>query len=125
MKNNILAIMVFCISGIVFAQNKIEKCNKVAQEKQKTCKVNLIADFISDYAEYPSHALDNADEGIVYVRFATDANSDLKDVRVLGKSDAELADAAKSAIEKFAHSDAKILLAQNEVYRIPVRFEAQ
>lgn len=125
MKNKILAIFVLCVSGVVFAQNKIEKCNKVAQEKQKSCKDNLIADLISDYAEYPSHALDNADEGTVYVRFTTDANSDLKNVRVLGKSDAELADAAKSAIEKFAHSDAKALLAQNEVYRIPVRFEAQ
>lgn len=125
MKNSVLTIFILCISSISFAQNKIEKCNKVVQEKQKNCKDNLIADLISDYAEYPSQALDNADEGTVYVRFTTDANNDLQNVRVLGKSDKELADAAKSAIEKFAHSDAKSLLAQNEVYRIPVRFEAQ
>lgn len=125
MKNSILTIIIFCASGIVFAQNKIEKCNSVAVEKQKTCKDNLIADLISGYAEYPSHALLNAEEGTVYVRFTTDANNDLQNVRVLGKSDKELADAAKSAIEKFSHSDAKSLLAQNEVYRIPVRFEAQ
>lgn len=125
MKNNILAIFVLCLSGVVFAQSKIEKCNKVVQEKQKTCKDHLIADLISDYAEYPSHALSNADEGTVYVRFTTDSNNDLHNVRVLGQSDRELADAAKQAIEKFAHSDAKVLLAQNEVYRIPVRFEAQ
>ncbi|SMC35761.1 energy transducer TonB [Moheibacter sediminis] len=125
MKNSILTIFIVCISGISFAQNKIEKCNTVAQEKQKSCKDHLIADLISDYAEYPEHALNNSHEGTVYVRFTTNANSDLQNVRILGKSDAELADAAKSAIEKFSHSDAKSLLAQNEVYRIPVRFEAQ
>ena len=125
MKNSILTIFILCISGISFAQNKIEKCNSVAVEKQKSCKDNLIADLISDYAEYPSDALENADEGTVYVRFTTDANSDLQNVRVLGKSDKELSEAAKAAIEKFSHSDAKSLLAQNEIYRIPVRFEAQ
>lgn len=125
MKNSILTIFILCVSGIGFAQNKIEKCNSVAVEKQKSCKDNLIADLISDYAEYPEAALENAAEGTIYVRFTTDANSDLQNVRVLGKSDKELSEAAKSAIEKFSNSDAKSLLAQNEVYRIPVRFEAQ
>lgn len=125
MKNSILTIFVLCISGFAFSQNKLEKCNKVAQTEQKTCKDNLIADLISDYAEYPAEALENASEGTVYVRFTTDAHSDMKNLRVLGKSDKELGDAAKQAIEKFAHSDAKALLAQNEVYRIPVRFEAE
>ncbi len=123
MKNNILAILILCISGVIFGQNKLEKCNSVAVEKQKTCKDNLIADLIADYAEYPTHALENVEEGTVYVRFTTDSNSDLKNLRILGKSDKELADAAKLAIERLAHSNAKSLLAQNEVYRIPVRFE--
>lgn len=125
MKNNLLAILVLCLSGVVFAQNKLEKCNHVAQEKQKTCKDNLISDLISDYVEYPQQALENANEGTVYVRFSTDSNSELKNVRVLGKSDDELAGAAKDAVEKFTHSEAKSLLAQNEVYRIPVRFEVE
>lgn len=123
MKNTILTLFILCISGIGFAQNKIEKCNSVAVESQKSCKDNLIADLISDYAEYPSASLLKAEEALVYVRFTTDENSELKNLRVLGQSDQEFTEAAKSAIEKFSNSEAKIILAQNEVYRIPVRFE--
>jgi len=125
MKTNILSIALMLVAGISFAQNKLEKCNKVAVEKQKTCKDNVITNIISDYVEYPENAKENFNEGTVYVRFATDENQNLKSVRVLGNSNEELAEAAEKAIEKFAETEGKMMLAQSEVYRIPVKFELE
>lgn len=125
MKFKILSIVLMLITGMGFAQNKLEKCNKVAVEKQKTCKDNVITNIISDYVEYPETAKENFNEGTVYVRFTTDENQNLKSVRVLGNSNEELAEAAKNAIEKFAATEGKMMLAQGEVYRIPVKFELE
>ncbi len=125
MKTNILAITIFLISGFAFGQHKMEKCNKLAKNEQKTCKDNVITNIVSDYVVYPENSLFNENEGTVYVRFTTDENQNLKSVRVLGESDKELADAAKKAIEKFANAEGKMMLAQNEVYRIPVKFELE
>lgn len=125
MKTNIIAIAVMMISGLAFGQNKMAKCNKLAQAEQKVCKDNVITNIVSDYVEYPENSLYNENEGTVYVRFTTDENQNLKTVRVLGESDKELADAAQKAIEKFAHSEGKMMLAQSEVYRIPVKFELE
>ena len=125
MKTNILSIALMLIAGMAFGQNKLEKCNKLAQAEQKSCKDNVMTNIISDYVEYPETAKDNFNEGTVYVRFATDENQNLKSVRVLGNSNEELAEAAKNAIEKFANSEGKMILAQNEVYRIPVKFELE
>lgn len=123
MKTKILAFTLILISGLAFGQNKMEKCNKLAQTEQKVCKDNVITHIISDYVEYPETAKENFNEGTVYVRFATDENQNLKSVRVLGESNEELAAAAEKAIEKFAGAEGKMMLAQNEVYRIPVKFE--
>jgi len=125
MKINILAFALILISGFAFGQNKLEKCNKLAQTEQKVCKDNLITHIISDYVEYPETAKENFNEGTVYVRFATDENQNLKSLRVLGESDEELAVAAQKAIEKFAGAEGKMMLAQSEVYRIPVKFELE
>jgi len=125
MKFNILSIALMLIAGMALGQNKFEKCNKLAQAEQKTCKDNVITNIISDYVEYPETAKENFDEGTVYVRFATDENQNLKSVRVLGNSNEELAEAAEKAIEKFASTEGKMMLAQNEVYRIPVKFELE
>lgn len=125
MKTKILAFTLILISGVVFGQNKMEKCNKLAQTEQKTCKDNVITHIISDYVEYPETAKENFNEGTVYVRFATDENQHLKSVRVLGDSDAELAAAAQKAIERFVDAEGKMMLTQNEVYRIPVKFELE
>lgn len=95
------------------------------QEEQKVCKDNVITSIVSDYVEYPENALFNENEGTVYVRFATDENQNLKSVRVLGESDKELAEAAQKAIERFADAEGKMMLAQSEVYRIPVKFELE
>lgn len=125
MKYSILTIAAVLISGFSFAQNKMEKCNKLVQEEQKVCKDNVITSIVSDYVEYPENALFNENEGTVYVRFATDENQNLKSVRVLGESDKELAEAAQKAIERFADAEGKMMLAQSEVYRIPVKFELE
>ncbi len=125
MKTNILAFTLILISGLAFGQNKMEKCNKLAQTEQKVCKDNVITHIISDYVEYPESALEHQNEGTVYVRFATDVNQNLKSVRVLGDSDESLAAAAQKAIEKFADAEGKMMLTQNEVYRIPVKFELE
>ena len=125
MKTKILAFTLILISGLAFGQNKLEKCNKLAQTEQKVCKDNVITHIISDYVEYPETAKENFNEGTVYVRFATDENQHLKSVRVLGESDEELANAAKKAIERFADAEGKMMLTQNEVYRIPVKFELE
>jgi|SRR5690606_2901109 len=125
MKISILTIVIVLTSGIAMAQHKMEKCNKLAQTEQKICKDNMITHIISDYVEYPETAKENFNEGTVYVRFATDENQNLKSLRVLGESDEELAVAAQKAIEKFAGAEGKMMLAQSEVYRIPVRFELE
>jgi len=125
MKTNILAFIVLIISGTAFGQNKMEKCSKMTQSEQKTCKDNVITHIIADYVEYPENAKENFNEGTVYVRFTTDENQNLKSVRVLGEPDEELAAAAQKAIEKFAGSEGKMMLTQNEVYRIPVKFELE
>ena len=122
MNFKILTFAAILISSFGFAQHKIEKCNKLAESEQRVCKDNVIANLISDYVEYPKNAMDNQNEGVIYVRFTTDQNQNLKSVRVLGEPDEDLANAAKIAIEKFANSDGKMILAQNEVYRIPVKF---
>lgn len=125
MKNNILTIWILCVSGIVFSQNKLQKCNKLAESEQKVCKDHIISTIVSDYVEYPENSLFNEEEGTVYVRFATDENQNLKSVRVLGNSDKELAEAAQKAVAHFANAEGKMLLATNEVYRIPVKFELE
>lgn len=125
MKINILAFTLILISGFAFGQNKFEKCNKLEQTEQKLCKDNVITHIISDYVEYPETAKENFNEGTVYIRFSTDENQNLKSLRVLGESDEELAAAAQKAIEKFAGAEGKMMLAQNEVYRIPVKFELE
>jgi len=123
MKTNILVFVLMIISGFTFGQTKLEKCNKLAQNEQKVCKDNVITHIIADYVEYPELAKENFNEGTVYVRFSTDENQNLKSIRVLGDSDEEFAAAAQNAIEKFAGSEGKMMLTQNEVYRIPVKFE--
>ena len=125
MKTKILAFTLILISGLAFGQNKMEKCNKLAQTEQKVCKDNVITHIISDYVEYPEAAKENFNEGTVYVRFATDENQNLKSVRVLGESNEELAIAAKKAIERFADAEGKMMLTQSEVYRIPLKFELE
>lgn len=125
MKANILTLTLALMTAGAFGQQKIEKCNKLAQSEQKTCKDNVITHIIADYVEYPDNAKENFSEGTVYVRFATDENQNLKSVRVLGDSDKELADAAQKAIEKFADAEGRMMLTQNEVYRIPVKFELE
>src|SRR5690606_2080616 len=125
MKTNILSVALMLIAGIRFAQNKLEKCNKVAVEKQKTCIDNVMTNINSDYVEYPENAKENFNERTDYVRFATDENQNMKSVRVLGISNEELAEAAQNAIEKFAATEGKMMLAQSEVYRIPVKFELE
>lgn len=125
MKINILAFTLILISGFAFGQNKMEKCNKLEQTEQKLCKDNVITHIISDYVEYPQTAKENFNEGTVYVRFVTDENQNLKSLRVLGESNENLAAAAQKAIEKFADAEGKMMLAQSEVYRIPVKFELE
>lgn len=125
MKYSILTIAVILISGLSFGQHKMEKCKKLAQAEQKICKDNVITSIVSDYVEYPENALFNENEGTVYVRFTTDENQNLKTVKVLGDSDKELAAAAQKAIEKFADAEGKMMLAQSEIYRIPVKFELE
>lgn len=123
MKTNILTLIFTVTFGLVFSQNKVEKCNNLAQEKQKTCKVNSIISLISDYATYPENALVNLDEGTVYIRFTTNEQREISNLRTLGNPNEELAEAAKAAIELFSKSENTALLVNNEVYRIPVRFE--
>lgn len=125
MKTYILAIATVLISGLALGQHKMEKCNRLAQTEQKICKDNVITHIISDYAEYPENSIFNENEGTVYVRFTTDENQNLKSVRVLGESDKDLAEAAQRAVERFADAEGKMILAQNEVYRIPVKFELE
>lgn len=125
MKISFLIILIVLTSGITWAQNKIENCKKLVQTEQKICKNNVIAHIISEYVDYPKNALEQEKEGTIYVRFTTDNNQNLKSVRVLGDSNTELAAAAKEAIEKFVDSEGKMMLTQNEVYRIPVKFELE
>ena len=125
MKYSVLAIVAILISGLSFAQHKLEKCNKLAGTEQKVCKDNVITSIVSDYVEYPENALFNEQEGTIYIRFTTDENQNLNTLRVLGDSDKELAVAAQKAIEKFAETEGKMMLAQNEIYRIPVKFELE
>ena len=125
MKTNIITLVIILLSGLGLAQNKMEKCNKLTETEQKVCKDHVISTIVSDYVEYPESSLFNEQEGTVYVRFATDENQNLKSVRVLGNSDKELAEAAQNAVEHFANAEGKMLLATNEVYRIPVKFELE
>lgn len=122
---NILTLVIILYSGFTLAQNKMEKCNKLAETEQKVCKDYVISTIVSDYVEYPENSLFNEQEGTVYVRFATDENQNLKSVRVLGNSDKDLGEAAQKAVEHFANAEGKMLLATNEVYRIPVKFELE
>src|SRR5690606_10665388 len=107
MKINILAFTLILISGFAFGQNKMEKCNKLAETQQKVCKDNVITHIISDYVEYPETAKENFNEGTVYVRFATDENQNLKSVRVLGESDENLAAAAQKRLKNLPMQKAK------------------
>lgn len=122
MKTSILTFAFLSISCFVLSQNKVEKCNKLAQEEQRICKDDIITGLISDFVVYPESALENMNEGVVYVRFTTDDQSQIKNLRALGQSDRSLSEAAKTAVELFSKSENAHLLVNNEFYQIPVRF---
>ena len=122
MKKYILTLSVILVSGLMFGQNQMKKCNKLTQEEQKICKDDVIANLISDYVVYPENAMENLNEGTVYVRLSM-GEQDVESIHAFGKEDRELSKAALDAVEQFSQSKNSALLASNEVYLIPVRFE--
>lgn len=128
MKENVMKLMftLFLSIGILnigtaqVAENKDSE-NKTAQQSENLCE-QMVAKKLSRYIEYPEDAKFNEVEGVVVVRFATNQDSEVKSVRVLGKANKDLSEATIKAVHKMANRLYDGALAKNHVYRIPVNF---
>lgn len=129
MRTNFLKTMmsVAIFAGMMSFMNaqQTKDCNQIDPKAQKACFEQLVAFSLSELIEYPESATFEETEGIVYVRFTTDENNDIQNIRVLGKANKDLADAVVTAVRKLDLQDSKKMMAANSVYRIPVNFELE
>lgn len=120
---SVLSIMLFV--GLMSFMNAQAKVNLTDIQKQKLKKEQLVAFELSELVEYPQDAIYNEVEGVVYVRFTTDKNNEISNVRVLGKPDEDLSKAVIDAVHKLNKKRRKNIVTANQVYRIPVNFELE
>ncbi len=87
-------------------------------------KKELIKQTILENIQYPVQAaLDDLD-GEVYIRFITDENNQIQNVRILGsKKDNDFSKAAMQAVYELQNSLDENVLASNTVYRVVIDFE--
>lgn len=126
MKNKIVKFisgftLLLCAASFGYAQQTMD-CSSVEPAVQKSCFDQLVAFNLSELIEYPESALEDGVEGKVYVRFTTNENNEIENVRILGKSNEELNAAVIKAVEKLAARDQHGMIMASSVYRIPVDF---
>ena len=125
MKFNILkfTLSLFLLSAMTLFTNAQQKdCSSVEPAEQKSCFDQLVAFNLSELIEYPENAQFDGVEGKVYVRFTTDENNEIGNIRILGKSNEALNRAVVHAVEKLAAQNQDGMIMASSVYRIPVDF---
>ena len=123
-----IKILKFALSVILFAgfatmgiaQQK--DCSSVEPSEQKSCFDQLVAFNLSELIEYPQDAQFEETEGKVYVRFTTNENNEIGNIRILGKSNEALNEAVIKAVKKLAAQNQDGMIMASSVYRIPVDF---
>ncbi len=92
--------------------------------KQNDPKKELIKQTILENIEYPEQAALNNLEGEVYVRFITDDDKNIQNVRILGnQNDNDFSQAAIKAVYDLKDNLNNDALASNTVYRVIIDFE--
>lgn len=117
---SVLSIMLF-VGLMSFMSAQTNNLNNI--QEQKLQQEQLVAFQLSELIEYPQDAIYDEVEGVVYVRFATDENNNISNVRVLGNPNKDLSEAVIKAVHRLNKSNRKNIMTANQVYRIPVNFE--
>lgn len=117
--------MILFIGFLSVAQAQQKDCSSVEPKEQKSCFDQLVAFNLSELIEYPADAQFDGIEGKVYVRFTTDKNNQIGNVRILGKSNEALNAAVLKAVEKLKNQDNDGMIMASSVYRFPVSFDIE
>ena len=88
-------------------------------EKPKSTK--FISSWVSNHVNYPSKALENKEEGTVYVAF-TVRNGKMNELEVVGSVSESLDKEVVETMKSMPMSELGIDINENQTYILPVKF---
>jgi TonB family protein len=110
------AIILAAMFALTFS---LEATANTVGEKPKLS--NKITNWVNDNLNYPHDALENKEEGTVYVAF-TVKNGEVSDVEVVGGVSESLDKAALATIQSIPVAELGVDPNQNNMYILPIRF---